>query len=129
MKRHVLSNRSRNNLKEVKPEIVAVIFLGLKLSEIDFAVIDGARTMNQQTEYFNKGVSKTMDSMHLVQAGGFCHAVDLMPCGFKTFDDITNEAWEKVNTAVRLAADFLEYPLYNGWDMWGRDRPHWQDRK
>jgi len=129
MKNYVLSNRSRNNLREVKPEIVAVIFLALKLSEVDFAVIDGSRTMNQQTENFNAGVSKTMESMHLVQSGGFCHAVDLMPCGFKVFDEITDEAWWQVNKAVKKACIILDYPLYNGFDMWGWDKSHWQDRK
>jgi len=129
MKYHVLSKRSRENLKGVKPEIVAVIYLALKLSEVDFAVIDGGRTLEEQRYNYQTGVSKTMDSMHLEQDDGFYHAVDLMPCGFKVFDDITNEAWAAVNESVRKACRELNYWLYNGFDMWGWDKPHWQDRK
>ena len=129
MKQYGLSKRSRENLKGVKPEIVAVIFLALKLSEIDFAVIDGGRSLEEQQYNYQTGVSKTMDSMHLVQEDGFFHAVDLMPCGFKTFDAITNEAWCKVNKAVKEASEILNYPIDNGFDMWGWDKPHWQDKK
>ena len=103
MKNHNLSKRSRNNLKGVKPEIVAVIFLALKLSKIDFAVIDGVRSYTEQEWYFKNGRSKSMDSMHLIQDDGFSYAVDLMPCGFKIFDDITDVAWDQVNKAVKKA--------------------------
>ena len=129
MKQHVLSKRSRNNLKGVKPEIVAVIFLALKLCEIDFAVIDGVRTIKEQEKYFTRGLSKTMGSLHLIQKDGFSHAVDLMPSGFKTFDDITDQAWSHVNKAVKEACYMLNYRIENGFDMWGWDKPHWQDMK
>ena len=127
MRHHVLGKRSRNNLKGVKPEIVAVIFLALKLSEIDFAVIDGVRTITEQEKYLAKGISKSLNSMHLIQDDGFSHAVDLMPSGFKTFDDITDIAWGHVNKAVKEAIKILNYPINNGFDMWGWDKPHWQD--
>lgn len=129
MKHHVLGTRSRNNLKGVKPEIVAVVYLAMKLSEIDFAVIDGVRTIEEQTKNVMKGLSKTMDSMHLMQDDGFSHAVDLMPSGFKTFDDITFVAWDSVNKAVKKACYMLNYRIDNGFDMWGWDKPHWQERK
>lgn len=129
MKKHVLSKRSRRNLDSVKPEIVAVVYLALKLCEIDFSVISGARTEAEQELNIIKGVSKTMNSMHLLQDDGFGHAVDLMPCGFKTFDEITDEAWDKVNKAIKEASEILNYQLDNGFDMWGWDKPHWQDRK
>jgi len=129
MKHHVLSSRSRNNLIGVKPEIVGVIFLALKLSEVDFAVIDGMRTIEEQTKLVMKGYSKTMNSMHIVQDDGFSHAVDLMPVGFDSFDDITDGAWDKVNKAVTAACKMLDYTICNGFDLWGWDKPHWQDLK
>ena len=129
MKDHVLGTRSRNNLNGVKPEIIAVIYLALKFSEIDFAVVSGVRSISEQRFYFNAGTSKTMNSFHLLQDDGFGHAVDLMPCGFAVWDDITDEAWVEVNNAVNRACYILGYPLYNGFDMWGWDKPHWQDKK
>ncbi len=129
MKHHVLSKRSRDNLKGVKPELVAVIFLALKISKVDFAVIEGIRNIFKQRINVDLGVSKSLDSMHLVQRDGYCHAVDLMPCGFKTFDEVTDEAWDQVNKAVKEACVLLNYPIENGFDMWGWDKPHWQDGK
>lgn len=128
MKHHILGKRSRDNLRGVKPEIVAVIFLALKLSEFDFAVIDGVRTIDRQRLLFAAGRSKTMKSKHLIQDDDFGHAVDLMPIGFDTFDDITDEAWYQVNKAVKDACYTLNYRMDNGFDMWGWDKPHWQDR-
>ena len=127
MKNFILSKRSRDNLNGVKPEIVAVVFLTLKLSKVDFAVIDGVRTYKEQLKYFERGLSKSMNSAHLIQDDGFSHAVDLMPVGFKTWDDITDEAWGEVYEAVKKACEILNYKLYNGFEMWGWDKPHWQD--
>ena len=129
MKDHVLGTRSRNNLNGVKPEIIAVIYLALKFSEIDFAVVSGVRSISEQRFYFNAGTSKTMNSFHLLQDDGFGHAVDLMPTGFKVWKDITPGAWLKVKKAVKKASEILDYSLYNGFDMWGWDKPHWQDKK
>ena len=127
MKTHILSKRSRDNLKGVKPELVAIVFLALKLSKVDFAVIDGVRSYVEQQWYFKNGKSKSMDSMHLIQLDGFGHAVDLMPVRFKTFNDIPNKSWTLVNEAMKKAQKILNYPVTNGWDMWGWDKPHWQD--
>ena len=129
MKHFILSKRSRDNLNGVKPEIIAVVFLALKYSEVDFVVIDGVRTVTEQQKYFDKGISKTLGSMHLIQEDGFSHAVDIIPAGFITFNDITDEAWQHVNEAMKKASDVLGYDVYNGFDMWGWDKPHWQDRR
>lgn len=126
MEHHVLSKRSRNKLRGVKPEIVAVVYLALKLSKIDFAVIDGVRTLTRQRINFEKGVSKTMKSKHLIQTDGWGHAVDLMPCGFKSFNDITSNAWDQVNAAMKEACEMLNFKMDNGFDLWGWDKPHWQ---
>jgi peptidoglycan L-alanyl-D-glutamate endopeptidase CwlK len=129
MKHYIFSSRSRANLRGVKPEIVAVTFLALKLSWFDFVVINGRRSIEEQQYYFDAGVSKTMNSKHLVQTDGFAHAVDIIPCGFKTFNDITEEAWVNINIAMKAAGDKLNYPIHNGFDLWNWDKPHWQDSK
>lgn len=129
MENFILSKRSKRKLECVTPEIVAVVFLALKMSRVDFAVIDGARSIDRQKVLFLMGRSKTEKSLHLLQDDGYTHAVDLIPCGFDTFDDITDEAWEEVNIAMKKASEVLNYPIHNGFDMWGWDRPHWQDRK
>ena len=75
-----LGRHSEAELVGVHPRLVAVVRLAIELTEQDFTVHDGIRTIDEQRRYVEAGVSRTMDSMHLVQAStGMGHAVDLVP--------------------------------------------------
>ena len=74
-----LSPRSEARLQGVHPVLVKVVKRALELSEVDFAVVDGLRTEEQQRKLVEKGASKTMKSKHLLQEDGWGHAVDLVP--------------------------------------------------
>lgn len=74
-----LGAKSRTNLKGVHPNMVAMVKLATDITEQDFVVYDGARTLEEQREFVRKKVSKTMKSRHLVQKDGLGHAVDLVP--------------------------------------------------
>ena len=69
-----LSKRSLDNLEGVHPALVTVIKRAIQLSPIDFAVIDGLRTIEEQKKLFEAGATKTMNSRHLTG-----HAVDIAP--------------------------------------------------
>lgn len=47
--------------------------------QFDCVVLEGVRTEEQQRQYVERGVSKTMQSKHLRQPDGFAHAVDVVP--------------------------------------------------
>ena len=68
-----LSNRSRGNLEGVDVGLIAVVDYAIAVTKIDFGVICGLRTMEEQEALVAKGASKTMKSKHLDG-----HAVDLM---------------------------------------------------
>jgi peptidoglycan L-alanyl-D-glutamate endopeptidase CwlK len=68
-----LSKRSINNLVGVDPDLVTVVELAIQITNIDFMVIEGLRTIERQRELVAKGASQTMNSKHIQ---GF--AVDLM---------------------------------------------------
>ncbi len=68
-----LSKRSLNNLKGVHPDLVGVVKRAIKTTEVDFAVIEGVRSLDRQHQLYNEGASKTLNSRHLTG-----HAVDLM---------------------------------------------------
>lgn len=68
-----LSQRSRNNLVGVDPRLAAVVESAIKHTKIDFAVIEGVRSLDRQRELYEAGASRTMNSKHL---DGL--AVDLM---------------------------------------------------
>lgn len=68
-----LSQRSMDKLEGVKPELVKVVQDAITLTTVDFGVIQGLRTQEEQAELVAKGASQTMKSKHLTG-----HAVDLM---------------------------------------------------
>ncbi len=74
-----LGTTSKRRLKGVHPRIVSVINHALIYTEQDFSVVEGVRLMKTQEEYVARGVSRTLNSKHLVQKDGFGHAVDLVP--------------------------------------------------
>ncbi|KFH18442.1 M15 family peptidase [Brucella abortus] len=76
---YVLGRTSRSRLEGVHPDIVRVTERAIQLTEQDFTVFDGLRTVAQQREMVRRGASQTMNSKHLPQGDGFGHAVDLVP--------------------------------------------------
>ena len=68
----VLSPRSEKNLAGVHERLVAVVRRAAEISDIDFIVTQGLRTLERQKELYAKGASQTMKSKHLTG-----HAVDL----------------------------------------------------
>lgn len=69
--------QSEANLKNVHPELVAVH--RAVLPHYDHSITDGERLMSEQIKNVEKGVSKTLDSKHLIQPSGFAEATDSMP--------------------------------------------------
>jgi peptidoglycan LD-endopeptidase CwlK len=61
------SKRSIENL-DVHPDLKKVALLALEYSTIDFIIVDGGRTIDEQRQYVKTGKSKTMKSRHL---GGY----------------------------------------------------------
>ncbi len=68
-----LSERSMSMLQGVDEQLVATVKLAILITKIDFGVICGIRTMEEQRALVEKGASKTMRSKHLDGK-----AVDLM---------------------------------------------------
>ena len=68
-----LSNRSLSKLEGVNDDMVRVVSRAIELTEVDFGVIQGLRTLEEQEALVAKGASQTRKSKHL---DGL--AVDLM---------------------------------------------------
>lgn len=68
-----LSKRSLKNLEGVHPKMIEVVQHAINVSKVDFAVIEGLRTLERQKELYARGASQTMKSKHLTGK-----AVDLM---------------------------------------------------
>lgn len=80
---YVLGTNSRNQLKGVHPNLVALVEECIKITPVDFGVHSGLRTASEQTALFKRGASqldgRSKKSKHQKQSDGFGHAVDLVP--------------------------------------------------
>ena len=115
-----LSHRSLSNLKQCHPQLCIVVTRAIQISQVDFIVGAGIRSMEEQRENVRKGVSKTMDSKHLPQKDGMSHAVDLWPWmnGEIPWEEFS--AFRRVADAMLRAAKELDVDLRWGGD-WDRD--------
>ena len=73
-----LSQRSLDRLEGVHPDMAAVVERAIQLTEVDFGVTQGVRTLDEQKANVAAGRSQTMKSKHLLQDDGFSHAVDVV---------------------------------------------------
>ena len=116
-----LGKKSQKALIGVHPDIVKVVTRALEISVIDFAVIEGLRTLERQKVLYAAGATKTLKSRHLTG-----HAVDLAPYinGSIRWD------WPlfyKIADAMKAASKELGIPLEWGGDWKSfKDGPHWQ---
>tara|TARA_R100000656_G_scaffold112887_1_gene85106 strand:+ start:297 stop:749 length:453 start_codon:yes stop_codon:yes gene_type:complete len=70
---YILSERSRGNLMRVDKRLVDVVKTAIQVTTVDFGVIQGIRTVEEQKILVEKGASRTMKSKHIEGL-----AVDLM---------------------------------------------------
>jgi peptidoglycan L-alanyl-D-glutamate endopeptidase CwlK len=70
----ILGQRSLTRLDGVHPDLVRVVRKAALLSDLDFTVLEGLRTVERQKQLVSQGASKTMNSRHITG-----HAVDLAP--------------------------------------------------
>lgn len=116
-----LSRRSLKSLSGVHPDLVAIVQRAIELTDTDFVVTEGRRTLARQKALVAAGASKTLKSRHLDG-----HAVDLAPLVGRTV------RWDwplfhRLAAAMDAAATELGLPLEWGgrWKTW-KDGPHFQ---
>lgn len=116
-----LSQRSLGRLEGVHPDLVKVVQRAIEITDLDFAVLEGVRSLETQQEYLKKGATTTLRSRHLTG-----HAVDL---GAYLGGAIRWEwpLYETIAKHVKQAATELNVPLEWGGD-WKKfkDGPHFQ---
>ena len=115
------SKRSLKNLEGVRPELVKVVRRALEISQVDFTVIEGVRTLGRQRALVKGGASRTMRSRHLTG-----HAVDLAPYVngnirwdwplFYPIAKAMKQAAKELNVKIRWGGDWKRF----------RDGPHFQ---
>ena len=117
----ILGQRSLSRLEGVHPDLVRVVKKAAAMSDLDFTVLEGLRTIERQKELFANGATKTMNSRHITG-----HAVDLAPMlgGQISWDW---PLYARLSKIVKVAAAAEKVPLQWGGD-WRtfKDGPHWE---
>lgn len=115
-----LGPRSVMRLKGVHPDLVKVVQHAIEITEVDFTVLEGLRTLERQRELVKAGASQTLKSRHLTG-----HAVDLAAW----VDDQVNWSWplySKIAKAMKTAAADLGVDITWGGDWKMKDGPHFE---
>jgi peptidoglycan L-alanyl-D-glutamate endopeptidase CwlK len=112
---------SKSKLVAVHPALVAVVNRAIEITEVDFGVTEGVRSVARQRELFAQGKSKTLNSRHITG-----HAVDLVAMV------LGNVTWEwdyyrQIASAMKEAAKELNVDMEWGGDWTDfKDGPHFQ---
>ena len=117
----ILGQRSLSRLEGVHPDLVRVVKKAAALSDLDFTVLEGIRSVERQKQLVAQGASKTMNSRHITG-----HAVDLAPmiAGEVRWDW---PLYHKLAKIVKSAAADEKIPLQWGGDWRAfKDGPHWE---
>lgn len=116
-----LSIKSKEKLRGVHPKLCDVVNYAIMITEVDFAVIEGVRSIERQEQLVKAGASQTMHSRHLTG-----HAVDLAAVvnGEIRWDW---PLYDKIAEAMKKSAEALEVKIEWGGDWKSfKDGPHFQ---
>ena len=116
-----LSERSHQRLQGVHPDLQRIVLLAATLTDTDFIITEGLRTVERQRQLVAKGASQTMNSRHITG-----HAVDLAA----TLDGEVRWDWplyHRLATAMKEAARQLGIRMVWGGDWRSfKDGPHFE---
>ncbi len=117
----VLGSKSVAKLNGVHPDLVKVVKAAIKISEVDFTVLEGLRTLTRQKQLLAAGATRTLNSRHLTG-----HAVDLgaLIGGTVRWDF---PLYTVISKAMKQASRDLGIPITWGGD-WRtfKDGPHYE---
>ena len=116
-----LSQKSKDRMAGVHPDLVAIVNRAIEITAVDFAVLEGVRSQAKQAQLVKAGASQTMRSRHLTG-----HAVDL---GAYIGGSVRWDwpLYDRISEAVKAAAKELATPIEWGGDWVSfKDGPHFQ---
>ena len=131
----VLGNASKAKLKGVHQKLVKVIEEAIKDTPIDFSVISGVRTTEEQKALYAQGRTKPGSivtkadgvknkSNHQVKADGLGHAVDICPYVNGKLDWNNMNNFKLITTHIKDVAKCLGVDISCGIDWKFLDAPH-----
>lgn len=127
MAKFILSQRSLMRLEGVHPRLVDIVKLAIDRTAVDFMVVEGLRTPERQRELVAQGKSQTLNGLHLRQADGWGHAVDLAPLVGGAIPWEEKDQFRRLADVMKACAGELSTPIEWGGDFRSfYDGPHFQ---
>ena len=116
-----LSQKSLDKMSGVNPDLIKVVKRAIELTQIDFGITEGLRTVERQKQLVAEGKSQTMKSRHITG-----HAVDVVAY----VDGKVSWEWklyEQISKAFKQASADVGVPIEWGGDWKSlKDGPHFQ---
>ena len=113
MKKYNFGKRSTLRLNTVTFKLQQVVRDAMDLQVMDFTVLCGIRTIEEQKELFKQGRTRTMNSRHLGNRLGKSEAVDIAPYPIN---------WNDIHAFHRLAGVIQACAARRGLNIrWGGD--------
>jgi peptidoglycan L-alanyl-D-glutamate endopeptidase CwlK len=128
------SDRSLDKLKTCDKRLQAVALLAIQLSEIDFGISEGERSIERQQELYEQGRTKPGKIVTWVDGVRRKSQHNYSPSrAFDVFAWVDGVTWEEghyyeIARAVKEASYTLNIPITWGgdWPKMKRDLPHYQ---
>lgn len=108
------SKRSLSEIETLEPDLQIVLSKVMNWQIMDFTVLQGVRTIEEQKELVRTGKSRTMNSKHLPNRFGMSEAVDIAPWPidwndhgrFRFLGGLMFAAAEEVGVKLRWGGDW-----------------------
>lgn len=113
--------RSLKRLEGLHCDLVKVMMHALAISDLDFTVLEGKRTLARQKQLLKEGATRTLNSRHLTG-----HAIDIAPLinGTVRWDwPLYNRLAKTIKKAAKEVGVTVEWG--GDWKTF-KDGPHWQ---
>ena len=110
-----LSSKSQMKLMLVHPDLKEVVEAAIKVTTVDFVVLEGIRTMDRQRELVAAGASQTMNSRHLhglaVDLGAMIGGkITWQPKVYNQIADAMLASAAKLGINIVWGGSFLSFP-------------------
>ena len=105
-------------LNGVNENLCKVVKKAAEKANFNITVSEGLRTKERQQQLYNEGLSKTLNSKHIIGM-----AVDLYP--LTNDGEINWSGFENLVQLMKQAAKELNIKITCGYD-WGWDKPHYE---
>jgi peptidoglycan L-alanyl-D-glutamate endopeptidase CwlK len=120
-------------MKGVHPDLIRVLSRAMGLQIMDFTIIAGVRTDEQQEALYAQGRTKpgpivtwTLNSLHKKQKDNYGHAVDLAPYPIDWGNSLR---FARLAGIIQACAEIEGVDIEAGIEWKNRDMPHFQLRR